>query len=228
MTDSVRQAIGAATGSKMPRIALGTFAVLLGLTAIIGLGQMVYAWIGSVPPAAIASIDVWKLGMVVGTAGTSATLLITLYIAERDYFRSRKHIPNLSLELRIERISVSPSYDAIVLILKAENTGTGLCAIREVSWELDALSPYEDEDVEEMLEEYDNPEDDEDFLFPWRTLGEEIVPDAIQIEPGERQLITHDFIIPSVVSAVTASAWIENVQDADFGWHSRGVHIQEG
>ena len=28
----------------MPRIALGTFAVLLGLTAIIGLGQMVYAW----------------------------------------------------------------------------------------------------------------------------------------------------------------------------------------
>ncbi len=212
----------------MPRIALGMFAVLLGLTAVIGLAQMAYAWTGSAPPGAIASLDVWKLGMVVGTAGTSATLLITLYIAERDYFRSRKHIPSLSLELRIERVSVSQSYDAIVLILKAENTGTGLCVIREVSWELDALSPYEDEEVEEMLEEYDNPEDDEDFLFPWRTLGEEITPDAIQIEPGERQLITHDFIIPSVVGAVTASAWIENVQDTDFGWHSRGIHTQEG
>lgn len=189
MTNTVRQAIGAVVGSKIPRIALGMFAVLLGLTAVIGLAQMAHAWTGSTPPSAIASIDVWKLGMVVGTAGTSATLLITLYIAERDYFRSRKHVPSLSLDLRIERVSVSVSNDAIILILRAENTGTGLCKVREVSWELDALSPYSDEDVEEMLEEYDNPEEneeDEDSLFPWRTLGEEIVPDDIQIEPGER------------------------------------------
>lgn len=212
----------------MPRYALGMFAVLLGLTAVIGLAQMAYAWTGSTPPSAIASIDVWKLGMVVGTAGTSATLLITLYIAERDYFRSRKHVPSLSLDLRIERVSVSDSNDAIILILRAENTGTGLCKVREVSWELDALSPYGDDDVEEMLKEYDNPEEDEESLFPWRTLGEEIVPDDIQVEPGERLLITHDFIIPSVVRAVAASAWLRNVQDADLGWYSREVHIQEG
>ena len=88
MPNRIEELLDTLAGSKMPRIALCVFAALLGLTALTGLVQMAYAWTGNTPPAAIASIDVWKMGMVVGTAGTSATLLITLYIAERDYFIS--------------------------------------------------------------------------------------------------------------------------------------------
>ena len=134
MPNRIEELLDTLAGSKMPRIAFCVFAALLALTALTGLVQMAYAWTGNVPPAAIASIDVWKLGMVVGTAGTSATLLITLYIAERDYFRSRKHIPNLSMELRIERVPSSESYDVVALMLRTENTGTGLCKIDEVLW----------------------------------------------------------------------------------------------
>ena len=53
------------------------FAALLLATAAVGLTQNIYIWLGEIPPKGIASIDVWKTGTVIGTAGTATAFLAT-------------------------------------------------------------------------------------------------------------------------------------------------------
>ena len=85
---------------------------------------------GETPAKGIASIDVWKTGMVIGTAGTATAFLATLYVAQRNYLRGREHIPHLTMTLSVERVPVSMTYDVVVASLEAQNTGSGLCTVK--------------------------------------------------------------------------------------------------
>ena len=165
MGNDIRTVLDALANSPIPKVALGLFCGVLILTFVVGSTQNVYRWTETSPPSIIASIDVWKLGMVTGTAGTATAFLITLYVAERNYRRSREHIPNLStgparppcgprMDLRVGRVLVSEKYDLVMVTLRATNTGTGLCRVGHVDWAVKALSPYDDEAVEEMSKEY--------------------------------------------------------------------------
>ena len=72
--------------------------------------------------------------MVVGTSGTATAFLVTLYVAERNYRKGRVNIPHLTMRLETSRVAVSATYDAIIVILNATNTGSGLCEVGEVHW----------------------------------------------------------------------------------------------
>ena len=234
--NEIRSALDALANSLIPKMALGLFAGVLVLTAVIGGVQNFYRWTDSRPPPIIASIDVWKLGMVTGTAGTATAFLITLFVAERNYRRGREHIPNLSMELQVERLPVSEQYDLVMVTLKAANTGTGLCRVGHVDWAIKALSPYDDDTIEEMVEEFslepggrpaeEEPPDPQAVEFPWRQVRQETTSFTISIEPMETEQLTQDFIIPAEITAVVASAWVDNASDPKQtpGWYRRRVH----
>ena len=57
------------------------FGLFLILTFAIGIIQNAYTWTDASPPAIIDSIDVWRLGMVVGTTGTASAVMVTLFVA---------------------------------------------------------------------------------------------------------------------------------------------------
>ena len=236
MGNEIRTVLDALANSPIPKIALGIFAGALLLTAGVGVVQNIYSWTDSRPHNAIASIDVWKLGMVTGTAGTATAFLVTLYVTERNYRRSREHIPNLSMELQVERTPVSARYDVLMVTLQATNTGTGLCRVGHVVWEIKVLSPYDDEVVEEMLEEFKpNPSgsqaeegasDTQAVEFPWHQIRQETTSFPISIEPKETEQLTQEFIIPAEVAGIVASAWVDNASEPKLtqGWYRRRAH----
>ena len=236
MGNEIRNVLEALANSPIPRIALGLFAGVLLFTLGIGVTQNFFRWTDSRPPSAIASIDVWKLGMVTGTAGTATAFLITLYVTERNYRRGREHIPNLSMDLRVERVEVSEKYDLVMVTLKATNTGTGLCRVGHVDWAVKALSPYDDESVDEMVKEFETvpdysqaeegASDPQAFEFPWHRIRQSTTFFSISIEPNETEELTQDFIIPAEISAIVASAWVENasVPKQTQGWYRRTAH----
>lgn len=236
MGNEIRNVIDALANSAIPKAALGLFTAVLLFTAVIGGLQNFYHWADYKPPRAVASIDVWKLGMVTGTAGTATAFLVTLYVTERNYRRSREHIPNLSMELQVERIPVSEQYDLVMVTLKATNTGTGLCSVGHVDWEIKALSPYDDEVVQDMLKEfkpgphdYQAKEDSSDLQaveFPWHQIGQETTSFSISIEPKETEQLTQDFIIPAEITGIVASAWVDNASEPKQtqGWYRRRAH----
>lgn len=224
MGNEIRAVLDAVANSPIPKIVIGIFAVFLLGTLAIGLVQHGFLWTDAMPPKGIASVDVWKLGMVVGTAGTATAFLVTLYVADRNYRRGREHVPNLSMDLQVRRIPVSLSYDAIMLTLDAKNTGSGLCDVNQVHWTIKALSPYDDDSVEDMQREFvENPSSDQNIEFPWHEVKEETTTLNIRIEPNETEQITHDFIIPATIDSVVVSAWVANASDPKLteGWYRR-------
>ena len=229
MNGDIRAAIDAIGSSSIPKLVGGLFVLFLLVTVTIGLVQNVYTWTYATPPSIVGSIDVWKLGMVVGTTGTATVLMVTLYVAERNYSRSREHVPNLSMDLIVQRVAASLSYDAVIVTLDAKNTGTGLCKIEEVQWSIRVLSPYDDNVVEEMKDEFDNERDDDDinYEFPWRELDSDLIKCDIGIEPNEKEQITYEFVIQAAPSAIVVSAWVPNASEPKMsaGWYRRTIHV---
>ena len=228
MRDEIRTVLDAIAGSWIPKAALIAFAASLAFALAIGITQNAYTWAGIAPPPGIASIDVWKLGMVTGTAGTATAFLVTLYVADRNYRRGREHIPSLTMDLQVVRAPASQSYDAVIVTLNAKNTGTGLCRINQITWRLKVISPYDDEGIEEIQEEFDEgPNTDLDIELPWHQVREEGVTLKIEIEPNETEQLTHDFIIASEIEAIVVSAWVANASEPKYaeGWYRRAVHL---
>ena len=239
MGNEIRTVLDALANSLIPKIALGLFAFVLLFTLCIGITQNVYRWTDSKPHRVIASIDVWKLGMVTGTAGTATAFLITLYVAERNYRRGRENIPHLSMGLKVERFPVSAQHDVVMVTLNATNKGSALCRVGHVDWAIKVLSPYDDDTIDEMLKEFKPDVDDSQaeqessdppaVEFPWRQIGQETTSFPISIEPNETEQLTQDFIIPAEITAVVASAWVDNASEPKQtqGWYRRTAHSIE-
>lgn len=82
MRNEISTVIDAIDNSRIPKVTLAIFALSLAATAVLAITQNAYAWLGILPPYGIASVDVGRLGMIVGTSGTAAAFLVTLYVAE--------------------------------------------------------------------------------------------------------------------------------------------------
>ncbi len=228
MDRRARLALEAIAGHWLPRTAWILFATLLLATAALGLTQNIYNWTGETPPKGIASIDVWKTGMVIGTTGTAAAFLATLYVAQRNYLRGREHIPHLTMTLSVERVPVSMTYDAVVASLEAQNTGSGLCSVKELTWMIVVVSPYDDETVNQMMEEFRSPTGlTREEEFPWREITQRRIHVDLKIEPGETEQLTQEFVILSEIGATITSAYVSNASDPKLteGWYRRALHI---
>ena len=228
METRLRAALEAVASHWLPRVAWFLFAALLLGTAAIGLTQNAYIWLGETPPMGLASIDVWKTGTVIGTAGTATALLATLYVAQRNYLRGREHIPHLTMSLSVERVPVSRRFDVIVASLEAKNTGSGLCMVNEVNWMVVVVSPYDDDTVEQMVNEFEgdtHPTQEEEF--PWHEVATRPVAVDLLIEPGETEQLTQELVIESEVGATITSVYVVNasVPKLTDGWYRRAIHI---
>ena len=228
MGNEIRNVLDAIAGSWIPKAAIIAFVISLSFTLAIAITQNIYNWVAAAPPPGIAAVDVGRLGMVVGTSGTAAAFLVTLYVADRNYRRGREHIPGLTMDLQVRRVPASQSYDAVIVALNAKNTGTGLCRVDRVVWQLKVVSPYDDETVQEMDHEFGaTSAGRQDIEFPWRLMKEETVTEGIVIEPNETEQMTYDFIIPAEITAIVLSAWVTNAsepREAE-GWYRRAVHV---
>ena len=134
-----------------------------------------------------------------------------MYVAQRNYLRGREHIPHLTMTLSVERTAASMTYDVIVASLEAQDTGSGLCALNEVNWMVVAVSPYDDDTVEQMAEELeDDAEPTREEEFPWHEIAQRSVRVDLLIEPGETEQLTQEFVIKSEIEATTTSAYVVN------------------
>lgn len=228
MGGEIRSVIEALASSLIPKVVGILFGFFLIVTFAVGVVQNVYTWTDASPPAIIGSIDVWRLGMVVGTTGTASAVMVTLYVADRNYRRGREHVPNLSMELHVQRVPASQLYDAVVVTLDAKNTGTGLCEIEEVQWSVRVMSPYDNDDVVEIQDDFDNrPDDDREYEFPWHEVKRDATNCIVEIEPNETEQITYDFTIPSELGAIVVSAWVPNASEPKIaeGWYRRTIYV---
>ena len=216
-------------GSWIPKTVLASFVLGLLITAAIAIAQNVYVWTASVPPRGLATIDAGRLGMVVGTSGIAAAFLVTRFGAERNYRRGREPIPHLTLTLTVTRTPASRSHDAVILTLHAKNAGTALCKIRAIRWSASALSPYDDQSVESLTQQFEQRHEHlERIEFPWQLALQDTIIYDKAIEPGQTDQSTYLYLVDSQIDAIMASAFVYNNSTAFStpGWYVRTPHLK--
>ena len=215
------------------KIAIAAYAALLIGTAVIAGMQNYCQWTGCSLPRGIGSIDTSKVGMVVATAATATAFLLTLYNVQVNFWRKREHVPHLTMTLRIQRTKASPSLHVLTATLDAKNTGSALCEIEQITWSVRVIAPYDDEKVEELRNAFEialRKESDARTEFPWDSLENRETVLALEVEPGESDQVTEDFIVPPEATTIAVTAYVHNAgadKEGAEGWYRRTIHSDQ-
>ena len=98
-----------------------------------------------------------------------------------------------------------------------------LCTVNEVNWMVVAVSPYDDETMNLLLEEFEGETDrSQEEEFPWYKVSERPVKVDLLIEPGETEQLTQEFVIKSEIGSTITSAYVVNGSDPKLtdGWYA--------
>ena len=212
-------------------MAIAAYAALLIGTAVIAGMQNYCQWTGCSLPKGIGSIDTSKVGTVVATAATATAFLLTLYNVQANFWRKREHVPHLTMILRIQRTKASPSLHVITATLDAKNTGSALCEINRITWDVRVIAPYDDERVEQLKNDFERAVREEPETrteFPWDPLEDRETVHALDVEPGESDQVTEDFIVPPEATTITVAAYVHNAgKDGADGCYRRTIHSDQ-
>ena len=119
------------------------------------------------------------------------------------------------------------TYDVVVASLEAQNNGSGLCTVNEVNWMVVAVSPYDDETMNLLVDEFEGESElRQEEEFPWYKVTERPVKVDLLIEPGETEQLTQEFVIKSEIGATITSAYVVNGSTPKLtdGWYRRALH----
>ena len=165
-------------------------------------------------PSAIASSGAERLNSIAVICGIAATFVAALLAAPRiPRIRRlrRERVPDLELTLTVSREPTGDWHDILVLTLEAENTGNRAVSIDAVRWTASVLSPYDDDAVEPMKQEYaQRAEHQAHVEFPWHVAFRETVACDLSVKPGRTERIVYTHPIDSRIHALVASAYVYN------------------
>lgn len=220
--------IEAIAGTRVRRILLGIF--VLGVPVIAGLfaAQNVYTWTGNSALAGIATIHAGRLCLIACVCGIAAAVVAALLAAARGRRRHRERIPHLELTLTVSREPAGDWHDTLVLTLEVENTGNTDVEVGAVLWTASVLSPYDDDAVEAMKQEYDARSERHTHVeFPWHVAFRETVACDLSVNPGWTERIVYTHLIDSRIRALMASAYVDNGSNRfhPAGWYARAPLI---
>ena len=135
---------------------------------------------------------------------------------------------------------INDQYAHIGVIAKAENTGKVKVDVDNIDWELAVIAPYDNATLHEMQTEFDSFMQEEqeennetspveDIEFPWHIIESHTIERwGMNVEPGETEELTFDFIASAEVKSVVMSLFIENQETGlggeRIGWHRREFH----
>ena len=214
----------AISGTRLRRIMLGVFVLGVLVTAGLVVGQDVYTWTGNSTFSSIATIDVGRLGLIAGVCGVAAVVVAALLDAAHIRRRRRERIPRLALTLTVSREPAGDWHDTLVMILEIENTGDAAVGIGTVRWTASVLSPYDNDAVEAMKQEYaQRAEGHAHVEFPWHVAFRESVVCDLSVNPGWTERIVYTHPIDSRIHALMASAYVATGPNNRFkpaGWYA--------
>ena len=138
-----------------------------------------------------------------------------------NIFRTAK--PSIKIDLEV----TSSVLSAVALVT---NTSRVVAKCDSLQWEVRALAPFDDEDVESKVEEYEAymETDGPGVEFPWNVQYRIQNDDpGIALEPGESNVVDMSLAIPDWIMAVDVRCTmvlIKGQGGPDYVWTNRSPH----
>lgn len=156
--------------------------------------------------------------------------LVTLGLAWWRFKVFRVREPAITTDLRVSSRRSSPSYNALSAVVVMTNTSRVAVRITGLTWRVQVLAPYSDEDVTSKIDEYTThmEVDGAPIEFPWNvnyTISQ--VNTKIALEPGEANTISMSLAIPDWIEAVDVLIELDSphrVGRSPLRWAARCQH----
>ena len=145
-----------------------------------------------------------------------------------NIFRTAK--PSIKIDLEVTSRASSASYSVLSAVALVTNTSRVVAKCDSLQWEVRALAPFDDEDVESKVEEYEAymETDGPGVEFPWNVQYRIQNDDpGIALEPGESNVVDMSLAIPDWITAVDVRCTmvlIKGQGGPDYVWTNRSPH----
>lgn len=160
--------------------------------------------------AALRSVDLRGMGLAAGGIATMVGVAIAALVGYYKFQLFREGRPHLTIELTASHRRVSPGFAHIGAIARLSNTSKVVVIVSTATWNLTAIAPYTEAAAERLRQ---------DFVRGYRYDGDEFGTSLqkqvcsqfyLNIEPGETDEVTLDFIVQSDLESVAITLFIDN------------------
>ena len=190
-------------------VVLSLMALLFALA--VGLGRLVSVGIDDGWLAALQSVDVRGVGLAAGGVATMVGVAIAALVGYYKFQLFRESRPHLTIDLTASHRKVSPRYIHIGVTARLSNTSKVKIDVKRCVWELFVVAPYHADAIDGKI---NNFFDSGSAL--WEEFGWSMIPwpgtqrPDLEIEPGETDEITYDFIVSNGVQSVAVTLAVDN------------------
>ena len=215
-------------------IVLAAFGVSVSLLAAL----LIWAFPAiAAPPSWMAEVSASKMVTATWQGAIAIALVIGGIVSAYKFDLFREGKPHLTIDLTVSSRPVNARDAHVGVAARLHNTSKVLVDVEEVDWEVAAIAPYLEEDIDELIGVLDSdssgsgtPIELEDATvwgeFPWLVLDSHRPSDLeMVVEPGQTEQITHDFVISADVESVAVSVNVKNILAQEgAGWLRREFH----
>ena len=145
-----------------------------------------------------------------------------------NIFRTAKL--SIKIDLEVTSRASSASYSVLSAVALVTNTSRVVAKCDSLQWEVRVLAPFDDEDVESKVEEYEAhmETDGPGVEFPWNVQYRIQNDDpGIALEPGESNVVDMSLAIPDWITAVDVRCTMVLIKGRggpDYVWTNRSPH----
>ena len=144
------------------------------------------------------------------------------------FIKERHDYPHANVEQKITHLSLADKGLLLRVGLDLTNTGSSLLEIDRSTIRIQQILPVascsNDPCAMNQLKDAAAAVERKDDRFDWPLIADRDVKTTIEIEPGEKQSLDYEFVIPSTVKAVRIYTYLRNDrksnQDKEIGWYA--------
>ena len=153
----------------------------------------------------------------------------TLFLAWWRFKVFRVREPAIKMDLVVSSRRCSPSYNALNAVATLTNTSRVAVEITRLEWTVRILSPYDDDDVEDRIHEFERYHSFNDFIdFPWDDYDTLLLEGVtLSLDPGASYAVGTSIVIPDWIEAVEVVVELSSRagrHNERLGWIARCPH----
>jgi hypothetical protein len=171
-------------------------------------------------------VDIAQAIVTIGAVFVGGLWTYEIFIKERhDY-------PHANIEHKISHLSLADKGQLLRVGLDLTNTGSSLLEIDHsmirIQQILPLLSCSANPCAANQLKDAAGAVERKEDRFDWPLIADRDVKSTTDIEPGEKQSVDYEFLIPSAVKAVRVYTYLRNdrlsTDDREIGWYASSFY----
>lgn len=178
-------------------------------------------------PVNTEPVSITELVSIVKDVLTGLAIIIGGWWSYNKFIKNRQNYPRTKITHNITHISLSNKKNLLHVAINIHNTGNILLYIKSAETRIQQVLPLS-KDIAKSINSGKDPvlEESRDVEWPCLNLRDSLPENGLEIEPGESDWLSYDFVIEKQIKFVRIYSYVKNVskKGREIGWCLESFH----